>query len=106
MLTAQQERKLAVVQDLRRPGLDVGKGGFAGAEAELEVAAVEDVEVGQIGVLVGAVSLEAKALVPDGRWAEPCAGAVAGGGVERCAVEHDVGGAVAAVAADKGFNIG
>ena len=106
MLTAQQERKLAVVQDLCRPGLDVGKGGFAGAEAELEVAAVEDVEVGQIGVLVGAVSLEAKALVPDGRRAEPCAGAVAGGGVERCAVKHDVGGAVAAVAADKGFNIG
>ena len=101
-----QERELAVVQDLCRPGLDVGKGGFAGAEAELEVAAVEDVEVGQIGVLVGAVSLEAKALVPDGRRAEPCAGAVAGGGVERCAVKHDVGGAVAAVAADKGFNIG
>ena len=62
--------------------------------------------VGQVLVLVGAVGLEAEALVPDGRRAEPGAGAVAGGGVEGRAVEHDVGGAVAAVAADEGFNIG
>ena len=106
MLAAQQEGQFAVLQDLCRPGLDVGEGCLAGAEAKLEVATVEDVEVGEVGVLVGAVGLEAEALVPDGRRAEPCAGAVAGGGVERCAVKHDVGGAVAAVAADKGFNIG
>ena len=106
MLAAQQEGQLAVLQDLCRPGLDVGEGGLAGAEAKLEVAAVEDVEVGEVGVLVGAVGLKAEALVPDGRRAEPCAGAVAGGGVKGSAVEHDVGGAVAAVAADEGFNIG
>ena len=106
MLAAQQEGQLAVLQDLRRPGLDVGEGCLAGAEAKLEVAAVEDVEVGEVGVLVGAVGLEAEALVPDGRRAEPCAGAVAGGGIVRRTVQHDAGGAVAAVAADKGLNVG
>ena len=67
MLTAQQQGELAVLQNLSGPGLNVGKGQFAGAEAELEVAAVKDVKIGQVGVLVGAVSLQTIALVPDSR---------------------------------------
>ena len=77
MLTAQQQGELAVLQNLSSPGLNAGKGQLAGAEAELEVAAVKDVKIGQVGVLVGAVGLQ------------PVGGTV----------EHDVGGAVAAVAA-------
>ena len=81
------------------PGLNAGKGQLAGAEAELEVAAVKDVKIGQVGVLVGAVGLQPVALVPDGTGAESGTGAVAGGGIVGGTVEHDVGGAVAAVAA-------
>lgn len=71
MLAAQQERELAVVQDLCRAALDVGQCALAGAEAELQIAAVEDVKIGQVGVLVGAVSLQTVAFVPDGSRAEP-----------------------------------
>ena len=66
MLTAQQQGELAVLQDLSSPGLNAGKGQLAGAEAELEGAAVKDVKIGQVGVLVGAVGLQPVALVPDG----------------------------------------
>ena len=106
MFAAQQERELAVLQDLFGAGFDVGQRRFAGAEAKLQVAAVENVEVGQVGVLIGAVSLQTIALVPDGGRAEPGTGAVAGGGIIRRTVQHDAGGAVAAVAADKGLNVG
>ena len=106
MLTAQQQRELAVLQDFLCPGLDIGQCQLAGAEAQLQITAVEHVKIGQVGVLVGAVSLQTIALVPDGRRAEPGAGAVAGGGIVRCTVQHDAGGAVAAVAADKGLNVG
>ena len=106
MFAAQQERELAVLQDLFGAGFDVGQRRFAGAKAKLQVAAVENVEVGQVGVLIGAVSLQTIALVPDGGRAEPGTGAVAGGGIIRRTVQHDAGGAVAAVAADKGFNVG
>ena len=99
MLTAQQQGELAVLQNLSSPGLNAGKGQLAGAEAELEVAAVKDVKIGQVGVLVGAVGLQPVALVPDGTGAESGTGAVAGGGIVGGTVEHDVGGAVAAVAA-------
>ena len=106
MFAAQQERELAVLQDLFGAGFDVGQRRFAGAEAKLQIAAVENVEVGQVGVLIGAVSLQTIALVPDGSRAEPGTGAVAGGGIIRRTVQHDAGGAVAAVAADKGLNVG
>ena len=88
------------------PGLDIGQRQLAGAEAQLQITAVEHVKIGQVGVLVGAVSLQTIALVPDSRRAEPGAGAVAGGGIVRCTVQHDAGGAVAAVAADKVLNVG
>ena len=106
MLAAQQERELAVVQDLCRAALDVGQCALAGAEAELQVAAVEDVKIGQVGVLVGAVGLQTVAFVPDGSRAEPGPRAVAGGGIVGGTVQHDAGGTVAAVAADKGLNLG
>ena len=62
--------------------------------------------LGQVGVLIGAVSLQTIALVPDGGRAEPGTGAVAGGGIVGRTVQHDAGGAVAAVAADEVFNVG
>ena len=106
MLAAQQQRELAVVQNFLCPGLDVRKGALTGAEAQLQIAAVEHVKIGQIGVLVGAVSFQPVALVPDGCRAEPGTRAVAGGGIIGRAVQHDAGGTVAAVAADEGLNIG
>ena len=106
MLATQQQRELAVLQNFLCPGLDIGQCQLAGAEAQLQIAAVEHIKIGQVGVLVRAVSLQTVALVPDGRRAEPCAGAVAGGGIVRRTVQHDAGGAVAAVAADKGLNVG
>ena len=92
MLTAQQQRELAVLQNFLCPGLDIGQCQLAGAEAQLQIAAVEDVKIGQVGILVGAVGLQTIA--------------VAGGGIVGGTVQHDAGGAVAAVAADKGFNVG
>ena len=106
MFAAQQQRELAVCQNFGGAALNVGKGRLTGAEAELQVATVEDVEVGQVGVLVGAVGLQPVALVPDGSGAEPGTGAVAGGGIVGRTVQHDAGGAVAAVAADEVFNVG
>ena len=106
MLAAQQQRELAVLQNFLCPGLDIGQRQLAGAEAQLQITAVEHVKIGQVGVLVGAVSLQTIALVPDSRRAEPGAGAVAGGGIVRRTVQHDAGGAVAAVAADKVLNVG
>ena len=106
VFAAQQQRQFAVLQDLGGPGLDVAQGQLAGAEAELQIAAVKDVKIGQVGVLVGAVSFQTVALVPDGTGAESGTGAVAGGGIVGGTVEHDVGGAVAAVAAQNGFNVG
>ena len=50
MFAAQQQRELAVCQNLGGAALNVRKGRLAGAEAELQVAAVEDVEVGQLVV--------------------------------------------------------
>ena len=105
VLAAQQQRQLAVPQDLRRPGFNVDEGALAAAEAEFQVAAVKDLAVGQVGVLVGAVGLDAVALMPDGRRAEPGPRPVAGGGIVGGAVQHDLGAAVGAVAPDKGFNI-
>ena len=106
MFTAQQQRELAVLQDLLCAGFDVRKGALAGAEAQLQIAAVEDVKIGQVGILVGAVGLQTIAFVSDGRRAEPCARAVAGGGIVGRTVQHDAGGAVAAVTADEVFNVG
>ena len=106
MLAAQQQRELAVLQNLLCPGLDIGQCQLAGAEAQLQIAAVEHVKVGQVGVLVGAVGLQTVALVADGGRAEPGTGAVAGGGIVGGTVQHDAGGAVAAVAADEVFNVG
>ena len=106
MLAAQQQRELAVAQDLGGAGLDVGQSALAGAEAQFQVAAVKHVKVRQVGVLVGAVGLQTVALVADGGRAEPGTGAVAGGGIVGGTVQHDAGGAVAAVAADKVFNVG
>ena len=63
----------AVLQDLLCAGFDVRKGALAGAEAQLQIAAVEDVKIGQVGILVGAVGLQTIAFVSDGRRAEPCA---------------------------------
>lgn len=43
---------------------------LAGAEAQLQIAAVEDVKIGQVGILVGAVGLQTIAFVsgwPPGR---------------------------------------
>ena len=48
---------------------------------------------------------QAIAFVADGGRAKACAGAVAGGGIERRAVQHNAGGTVAAVTADKVFYI-
>ena len=106
MLTAQQQRELAVLQDLLCPGLDIGQCQLAGAEAQLQIAAVEDVKIGQVGILVGAVGFQTIAFVSDGRRAEPCARAVASGGIVGRTVQHDAGGAVAAVTADEVFNVG
>ena len=106
MLAAQQQRELAVLQNFLCARLDVRQRQLAGAEAQLQVAAVKDVKVRQVGVLVGAVGLQAVALVADGRRAEPGTGAVAGGGIIRGTVQHDAGGTVAAVAADEVFNVG
>ena len=72
----------------------------------IQIAAVEDVKIGQVGILVGAVGLQTIAFVSDGRRAEPCARAVAGGGIVGRTVQHDAGGAVAAVTADEVFNVG
>ena len=105
MLAPQQQRQLVVPQDFRRPGFNVVEGAFGAAKAEFQVAAVKDVKVGQVGVLVGTVRLQPKALVPDGGRPEPRAGPEAGGGVKGRAVEHNVRRAVAAVAPQKGFHI-
>jgi len=106
VLAAQQQRELAVLQNFLCAGLDVRQRQLAGAEAQLQVAAVKHIKVRQVGVLVGAVGLQAVAFVADSRRAEPGTGAVAGGGIVRRTVQHDAGGAVAAVAADKGLNVG
>ena len=106
MLAAQQQRELAVLQNFLCAGLNVGQSALAGAEAQFQVTAVKHIKVRQVGVLVGAVGLQAVALVADGGRAEPGPGAVAGGGIVGGTVQHDTGGTVAAVAADKGFNVG
>ena len=106
VLAPQQQGELAVLQNFLCPGPDICQGQLAGTKAQLQVAAVKHVKVRQVGVLVGAVGLQAVALVTDGRRAEPGTGAVAGGGVVGGTVQHDAGGTVAAVAADKVFNIG
>src|SRR5699024_4406683 len=68
--------------------------------------AVKHGTIGKIGVLIGAVGLQAKAFMAHGGGAEPGAGAEAGGGVEGGAVEDDVRLGVAGVTADKGLDIG
>ena len=106
VLAPQQQGELAVLQNFLCPGPDVCQGQLTGAEAQLQVTAVKHIKVRQVGVLVGAVGLQAVALVADGRRAEPGTGAVAGGGIVGGTVQHDAGGAVAAVAADEVFNVG
>ena len=106
VLAPQQQGELAVLQNFLCAGPDVCQRQLAGAEAQFQVAAVKHVKVRQVGVLVGAVGLQAVALVADGGRAEPGPGAVAGGGIVGGTVQHDAGGAVAAVAADEVFNVG
>lgn len=105
MFTAQKQGQLAIPQDLCRAGFNIHQSAFAGAEAELQISAVKHVAVGQVFILIGAVGFQAIAFVADGGRAKACAGAVAGGGIERRAVQHNAGGTVAAVTADKVFYI-
>ena len=86
MLAAEQQRQLAVPQDLGRAGFNVHKGTFRRAEAELQIAAVKHIPIGQVLVLIGAVGLQTVAFVPHGSGAEPRAGTVTGGGIKRSAV--------------------
>ena len=105
MFTAQKQGQLAIPQDLCRAGFNIHQSTFAGAEAELQISAVKHVAGGQVFILIGAVGFQAIAFVADGGRAKACAGAVAGGGIERRAVQHNAGGTVAAVTADKVFYI-
>ena len=105
VLTAEQQWQLAILQDLRRAGLDVLKRHLARTEAEFEVSAVKYLRIHEVPVLIRAVGLEAEALVPHRRRAEACPWTEAGGRIKRRAVEHDVGFLVARVTADKVFNI-
>ena len=83
VLPAQQQGELPIPQDLLRPRLDVRKGHFRAAKAELQVPAVKDRAVAKVPVLVGAVRLQAEALVRMGRGAEARARPEAGRGVKR-----------------------
>lgn len=83
MFTAQKQGQLAIPQDLCRAGFNIHQSAFAGAEAELQISAVKHVAVGQVFILIGAVGFQAIAFVADGGRAKACAGAVAGGGIER-----------------------
>lgn len=83
MFTAQKQGQLAIPQDLCRAGFNIHQSSFAGAEAELQISAVKHVAVGQVFILIGAVGFQAIAFVADGGRAKACAGAVAGGGIER-----------------------
>ena len=105
VLPAEQQWQLAILQDLRRAGLDVLKRYLARTEAELEVPTVKYLRIHEVPVLVRAVGLEAEALVSHRRRAEACTWTEAGGRIKRRAVEHDVGFLVARVTADKVFNI-
>ena len=101
VLAAQQKRQLSVAQNFRRAGLNVYKGTLAGTKAQLQVAAVKHIPIGQVLVLIGTVSFQTVAFVAHGRGAKARTGAVACGGIKRRTVQNDTGRAVAAVAADE-----
>src|SRR5699024_8386667 len=73
---------------------------------QLQVPGVENLAVGEVPVLVGAVGLQPEALVAHGRGAEPGPGAEAGGGVKGSAKEDDLGLFKGGIAGDKGLNVG
>ena len=106
MLAPKQHRQLACGQNLLRPALNVQQRQLRAAKAQLQITAVEDAIVGQVLVLVRAVRLQAEALMAHGGGAEPGAGTEAGSGVERGAEQNDARFLKAAVAADKGLDIG
>ena len=105
VLTAEKQWQLAILQDLRRAGLDVLKGHLTGSEAELEVPAVKYLRVHKILILIWTVGLEAEALVTHRRRAEACARSEARGRIKRRTVEYDICFLVARITADKVFNI-
>ena len=106
MFPADKQGQFIGGQNLFRAGLDILKGHLRTAEAQLQIAAVEDGTVGEILALVGTVRLQTEAFVAHGGRAEAGAGAKAGGGVKGSAEEDDLCLFKRTITADKGLNIG
>ena len=70
MFASEHDGQLAVIYDLTSLLFNVLKRIFGRAEAELQVAAVEDFKICQVLVLIRAVCLDSEALVTDGGTSE------------------------------------
>lgn len=105
VLAANEERQLAVRDDVPRARFDVRERTLRVAEAELEVAAVKDFRVLEVEVLIRAVRLEAVRLRAHRAARKARARTVRRRRVEWRAVEHDAALLVVAFTAEEGLDI-
>lgn len=105
VFAAQEERQFVILHHPTGKFLDAVEGARCVAEAEFEVAAVEDFGVFKVHVLIRAVGFEAIGFSAHRAAREARAGAVRGGRVEGRAVQDDAACFVFRFAAEEGFDI-
>ena len=105
MFAAQHDRKFSICQNDLASLLNLTESHGGISETELQIAAVKNMSVGQIRVLIRTVGLQTERFTADCFAAEASSRAIGRGGIERGAKQDDGRLPIGRVAADEGFNI-